>query len=128
MHVKSTSVLEHPRPSHSHILHLLLCATFVFDGVEANRLPVSPQQFAALCAGVQGEQRLLLRGPLHHLTEQEHNHPLHDRLHLGRTLGLRKLTNADENKQRRNRNYQIATAKILMGIYVINNVFKSCGK
>lgn len=43
-----------------HPLTLVLHPTFVFDGVEADHLAVSPQQFAALRTGVQGEQCLLL--------------------------------------------------------------------
>ena len=34
--------------------------TLVFDGVKTHSLAVSPQQFAALCPGVEGEQHLLL--------------------------------------------------------------------
>lgn len=71
--------------------------TFVFDSVEANGLAVSPQQFAALCARVQGEERPLLWGPLHHLTQQEHNHPLHDWLHLGNIQEFSIISSQSDN-------------------------------
>lgn len=52
------------------------------DGVEADRPAVAPQQAAAFGPGVPGEQGLLPRGSLHNRTEQEHYHPLHNRLGL----------------------------------------------
>lgn len=79
MHQKSTlldTLLE--SNAHQH--------TFVLDGVEADGLTVSPQQAAAFGTGVQGEQHLLIRGSLHNLTEQEHDHPLHNRLDLEKRL------------------------------------------
>lgn len=62
--------------------------TFVFDGVEANRLAVSPQQFAALRPRVQGEEWTFRWVPLRHLTQQEHHHPLHQWLHLSQSFPL----------------------------------------
>lgn len=53
-----------------------------FDGVEADRPTVVPQQAAAFGPGVQGEQGLLPQGSLHNHTEQEHYHPLHNQLDL----------------------------------------------
>lgn len=59
--------------------------TFVLDGVEANCSAVSPQQFTTLRPGVKGEERVFHWVPLHDLTQQEHDHPLHMWLHLGNT-------------------------------------------
>lgn len=58
--------------------------TFAFDGVEADRSAVSPQQFAALRPRVKGEEWVISWVPLHDLTQQEHDHPLHQWLHLGK--------------------------------------------
>lgn len=72
--------------------------TFVFDSVEADRLTVSPQQAAAFSTGVQGEQHLLIQGSLHNLTEQEHDHPLHNWLDLEKIKWFR-MTNSSNDSQ-----------------------------
>lgn len=84
-----------PIPIYSNAQH----CTFVFDGVEADRLTVSPQQAAAFGTRVQGEQRLLFRGSLHNLTEQEQDHPLHNRPDLEKKTQLFRMSSSSNDSQ-----------------------------
>lgn len=64
------------------VLHHTHHHTFVFDGVETNRLTLFPKQAAAFSAGVQGEEHILIQRSLYNLAEQKNYHPLHNWLDL----------------------------------------------